>query len=218
MTDTTQPGGWRAALGAVARGIMQALAAGVQPQGQPASPIAAPAPSAPQSAAAAAPSPLLPPPGTTERDLDLSARTVWGEARGELPPGRVAVAAVIVTRARLAREYLARNPGKKRHPLFGDGTLAGAAQANPEARYKQFSCWNLDDPNRAKMLAISTDDPLYRECRAAVLTALKLAGTDDAPAKGATHYYDPRVVTPSWAKGARQVAEIGHHLFFDRVP
>lgn len=216
MTDnTTQPGGW---LGTLARALLGLLNSGVQ-QTQAQQSAAAPAKApTPQTVAAATPTPLPPPVGVTEQDLDTTARTVWGEARGELPPGRVAVAAVIVTRARLAREYLHRNPGKKRHPLYGDGTLAGAATANPEAKYKQFSCWNLDDPNRAKMLAVSIDDPVYRECRAATLTALKVTGTDRDPSKGATHYYDPRVVTPSWAKGARQVAVIGNHRFFDRVP
>lgn len=212
MTDTTQPGGW---LKTILHAIAGLLNSGVQQAQQPTVPAKAPAP---QHVAAATPTPLPPPSGITEQDLDTTARTVWGEARGELPPGRVAVAAVIVTRARLAREYLARNPGKTRHPLYGDGTLAGAAQANPEARYKQFSCWNEDDPNRKKLLAVSIDDPVYRECRAATLTALRVTGTDRDPSMGATHYFDPRVVKPSWAKGARQVAVIGNHRFFDRVP
>jgi N-acetylmuramoyl-L-alanine amidase len=69
------------------------------------------------------------------QDIDVVARTLYGEARGEGKQGMIAVACVIVTRAMIAAEYVDANG--KPHPLFGDGSLASACQAP-----LQFSCWD----------------------------------------------------------------------------
>lgn len=67
----------------------------------------------------------------TEKDRDILARTLWGEARGEGLAGQIAVAWTIRNRV---------NDGKAKS-WWGEG-YAGVCQAP-----YQFSCWNKNDPN-----------------------------------------------------------------------
>lgn len=139
----------------------------------------------------------------TARDLDIAAGTVWGEARGKPPTDDIAVAHVIVNRARLAAAYVARKG--RPHPLFGDGTLAGACLAP-----WQFSCWNANDPNRAKMAALS--DVTLAPFKALVQRAL----IEPDPTRGATHYHAD-YVSPAWAAGKEPTVTLGPHLFYNDI-
>lgn len=71
----------------------------------------------------------------TDHDLDTVALTVWGEARGESMVGQSAVAWVIRNRQ--------ANPGwwSRPHHTLADVCLASY----------QFSCWNRNDPNYARL-------------------------------------------------------------------
>lgn len=145
-------------------------------------------------------------------DIRIATATIYGEARGETEIGRLAVAHVITNRAMLARGFRAKNG--KPHPLFGDGTLAGACKAR-----LQFSCWNGSDPNRPAVERIATAGPnlgdsVQRRCLAAVLAAVETNEPD--PTMGATHYHAASV-SPAWAKGLSPLA-IGRHLFYRDVP
>lgn len=130
-------------------------------------------------------------------DLEILARTVWGEARSEPFEGKVAVAAVVINRveARHRRET----------------TIAGAA-----TEPFQFSCWNPRDPNSVILRQITLDDKYFRESYKAALTALD--GED--PTNGATHYHtiqQPKWATtwpPNWAIGEQPSAVIGDHAFY----
>ena len=127
----------------------------------------------------------------TPRDLDIVAKTVWGEARGEGRKGMQAVAEVILNRAK-----------DKRWPR----TPADVAQQK-----WQFSAWNPDDPNRAKMEYLSLDDEGLRLAYRAVLDAMEDANI----VFGADHYFAPRsIAMPKWARDMELVAEIGRHRFY----
>jgi len=126
----------------------------------------------------------------TAADIDIGARTVWGEARGEPYEGKLAVAHVILNRWRA------------RHR--GETTVFGVC-----SEPKQFSCWNESDPNRPKMIAIGAAEPSYRECLRAFLEAID--GPD--PTGGALHYHTIGV-RPRWSRGKRPSAVIGAHKFF----
>ncbi|MCP1337269.1 cell wall hydrolase [Futiania mangrovi] len=141
-------------------------------------------------------------------DMDVLARTIWGEARGEAPEGRTAVAWVIRNRAALAAERMARKATP--HPLFGDGSLAGACKAR-----WQFSCWNANDPNRGPMLAVGFADAAFADAFAVACRVLHAAVPD--PTGGATHYHNHRI-EPHWTRGARPTAMIGRHVFYTDVP
>jgi hypothetical protein len=69
----------------------------------------------------------------TEKDRDILARTIFGEARGEGVAGQIAVAWTIRNRV---------NDGKDKS-WWGEG-YAGVCQ-----KPYQFSCWNKNDPNFA---------------------------------------------------------------------
>jgi len=141
--------------------------------------------------------------------LDVLARTLWGEARGEGETGQKAVAAVICTRVMRGARYQAKwgTP----HPLFGDGTFKQAC-----LRPRQFSCWNAGDPNLPKMKALNLTDP-------ALAGLLRIA--EDAvdgriidPTGGATHYltkaaYD-KVAADHWCRTKPSIWQHGNHLFF----
>lgn len=127
--------------------------------------------------------------------------TLWGEARGELVEGRIAVACVI--RNRLV-----------------DGRWGSSYQAVCQAR-KQFSCWNVDDPNRAKLDALAVDldrqafvEPVIGECL--WIADGMITGHILPRVKHATHYHT-RTMLPTWAHGADVVATIGSHIFYEGV-
>jgi len=128
-------------------------------------------------------------------EYDFMARTLWGEARGEPYAGKLAVAWVIRNRA--------RNKHRK------ETTLAGVC-----TEPSQFSCWNFDDPNRAKMEAIDYSDPHFCECLRAALEVMH-APMEADPTHGA-EYYHANWVDPYWARGKTATATIGGHKFYLR--
>ena len=121
------------------------------------------------------------------------ARTIWGEARGEGQAGMEAVACVIVNRA--------LNPG------WGGRGVAGVCQAP-----SQFSCWNQGDPNRAKLLAVTSGNTQFDQCRGIAIRAMARAYPD--PTNNADSYYDTSIRPPKWSIGKIPSAMIGKFHFF----
>ena len=68
-------------------------------------------------------------------NLEYMARTIWGEARGEDEQGKIAVGHVI------------KNRRDKQ-------TWMGKTIKDVCLKKWQFSCWNENDPNREKILAL----------------------------------------------------------------
>ena len=132
----------------------------------------------------------------TALDIDTLARTIYGEARSESQQGKRAVAFVVLNRVAKQTWY-----GK---------TVLGVCK-----RRWQFSCWNPNDPNREKLLAVTLDKPSFQNAYCAALSVLcGHAGAD--PTIGATHYHTPSVA-PRWSRGKVPVVQIGKHLFFNDV-
>lgn len=130
------------------------------------------------------------------RDIDILARTVWGEARGEDLNGKIAVAHVPFNRM----EY--------RHWSAGE-TIADTCQ-----RRAQFSCWLPRDPNRPLLDDVTLDDEAFQECMFAALAVA--LGYEGDPTGGATHYHT-KSVHPHWAEGQTPCAEIGNHRFYRNI-
>lgn len=128
----------------------------------------------------------------TPGDLDILARTIYGEARNQPYQGQKAVAHVILNRV-------------KKYPK--DNTIAKAC-----LRHAQFSAWNAGDPNLIKMQLVSTVDKAFRE---AMRAALESYDEDDFT-KGATHYHT-KSVSPPWSKGKTPCLVIQDHLFFNNI-
>jgi spore germination cell wall hydrolase CwlJ-like protein len=128
-------------------------------------------------------------------DIDILARTIYGEARGENQEGRIAVANVIINRA---------NHGG----WWGDSIKKTCLKPY------QFSCWNAKDPNREKLLKVTIDDEDFRDCLE--IAALAVNGDLMDNTKNATHYHTT-ATAPKWAETGTRVATIGNHIFYNNV-
>jgi hypothetical protein len=136
-------------------------------------------------------------------DRDYAALTIMGEAEGEPFTGRVAVACTLRNRLLAGR--------------WGT-TYTAVCTAR-----KQFSCWNVNTPSRARLLAyaekVAAKKPIpavLRECYA--IADVFLAEDTIRLVGNATHYYAPAAMVPknrvpTWAVG-EPLARIGGHLFF----
>lgn len=126
-------------------------------------------------------------------EIEILARTLFGEARGEALSGKVAVAQVILNRAR-------------------KGGWFGSSIKEVCLKPWQFSCWNKNDPNRKKIEAVDTSHPIFATCL--LVADLAVHGLLADETNGADHYFAKSIPEPYWAKGQQAVAEIGGHLFY----
>jgi N-acetylmuramoyl-L-alanine amidase len=133
-------------------------------------------------------------------DREIVARTVYGEARGEGPVGQAAVTWVIRNRAD--------------HPSWYGRSLREVCLKGTPGGQHQFDCWDDNDPNRAKILALSSDDPALQGIQAIVDDVL--AGKIPDPTGGAI-YYHTKAVTTRFDATRVQTAEIGHQVFFKEI-
>ncbi|WP_420333490.1 cell wall hydrolase [Roseibium sp.] len=133
------------------------------------------------------------------KDLITLARTIYGEARGLDGEGRQAVANVMMNRF-----------GKK---YRGKTTVADVC-LDPF----QFSCWNHDDPNRPKIIAIEAGaNTAFDECLEVARQAL--AGSLADLTQGALHYYSHKAMPspPHWVKNspeAKVTLKGDDHVFY----
>lgn len=131
-----------------------------------------------------------------ERDRWWMTATVWMEAQGEPPLGKLAVAYVLLNRLRTGRW----------------GTRVGEVCLAP----KQFSCWNHDSPTRKRLARVDERTGPWLACERAVVSAL--GDSEPDPTGGALHYYNPSVVAPSWdADKSKPRVTIGAHVFVRNV-
>lgn len=135
---------------------------------------------------------------TSILDLDVMARTLFGEARGEPWEGKIAVAHVILNRA------------KKNG--YGGPTIHGVCK-----KKWAFSCWNANDPMLPKLM--NADVEKLQDCIRAALDAI--TGKEPDPTKGANHYLNPEVTRkirhgslPEWADETKITAKLGLHWFY----
>lgn len=115
----------------------------------------------------------------TQAELEILARICKGEASQCTFEGKVAVVAVVLNRVKA--------------PGF-PGTIAGVAH-----QPWQFSCYNANVRNRLYW------GPIPQSCWDAARAAV--AGQD--PSRGATYYFNPYLVMPSWARNMRFLVRIG---------
>lgn len=127
----------------------------------------------------------------TDRDLDVVARTVWGEARGESDKGVIAVAWVIRNRERDGR--------------WPNTPLEVCTQP------LQFSVWNTRDHNRSRLLSVTAEDKSYLRVLSLVTGVYGDIHSD--PTGGANHYHSTSI-RPSWADPNKRTAQIGGHIFY----
>ena len=135
---------------------------------------------------------------TDQSQIDILARTIYGEARGEYhrPEGGlsalIAVGNVIMNRVKAQSGY---------------GKTIQEVCLKP----RQFSCWNAGDPNRAILTGERINDSVFAMCRQ---VAAKIA-SEEWPdlTKGSDHYH-ALSISPSWARGQKPKVRLANHVFY----
>ena len=131
------------------------------------------------------------------------------EARGEIDAGRRAIITVIKNRIASKRhEFYDSDILDAGYDLFYAVVLKNML-INGSYIY-QFSCFNENDPNRARMI-----DLIQQHIYPLTDLATDVISADDDVTKGAVLYYNPTVCHPSWADSAQLVETciIGKHRF-----
>lgn len=117
--------------------------------------------------------------------------TIYGEARGEPFKGKLAVAAVIQTRARRSNTSLTKICLTE----------------------KQFSCWNELKAVPEFYSAGEGMRPADMKARSDCYGIAWVLMTSTRKWNYLTHFYNPDEVTPSWATSLRGKRVIGNHVF-----
>ena len=129
-------------------------------------------------------------------ETDLLALLIYGEARGEIYSGKLAVAHVVRNRAAQFSWY-------------------GKSIKEVCLKKMQFSCFNEFDPNRKKLLELAEMEEkptIYAECYKAAKDVL--TGNCADITFGATHYCNRKLCDPVWIYSMRKQTEIGNHEFY----
>lgn len=138
-------------------------------------------------------------------DLDILARTLYGEARGEGEQGMKAVACVIMNRVHADKWFTG-------YTVTGSRKVPSVAQTC--LKKYQFSCWNKFDPNRKIIQSVTAHDAVFRQCL--LIAQLAISGELKDFTNGAL-YYHTRAIKPAWARGKTPCYELKHHLFYREV-
>ncbi len=134
-------------------------------------------------------------------EVDVLARTIFGEARGEPHAGLEAVANVVLNRVKVSQKRGGR--------YWWGNNIIGVCQ-----KPYQFSCWNKNDPSYKRLTTVTDKNVHFATClriaRRAVIGTLK----DNTG--GATHYHAD-YVSPYWSKGEKPLKTISRHIFYKLV-
>ena len=135
----------------------------------------------------------------SSNDIEIAAKTIFGEARGEYGERKGGLASLIAV----------ANVILNRYRLSDDRSIDGVCR-----KPRQFSCWNKNDPNHDIVQNVSSKNPTYKLCEQVAMNVF--SGQWPDLTKGATHYYSSKVLgtPPKWADGQRPLVEIGNHVFF----
>jgi spore germination cell wall hydrolase CwlJ-like protein len=138
-------------------------------------------------------------------ELQLMALTAFGEARGQGLDGMLAVASVILNRARFANQ-------SKEHEWWGK-TIGEVCLKD-----KQFSCFNKGDVNREILEGLASDYQTMLQTNAVLKAAQwicrgALEGHLASNVGAATHYHSIRA-RPAWAAAMHKLIIVGEHVFY----
>lgn len=133
-------------------------------------------------------------------EIDVMARTIFGEARGEPLEGQEAVACVILNRVKIAQI-------KGRY--WWGNNIIGVCQ-----KPYQFSCWNKNDPSYKRLTSVTEKDKNFQAALRIAKDAVEENLWDCTD--GATHYHAD-YVDPFWTKGEKPIKKIGRHIFYKLV-
>lgn len=131
-------------------------------------------------------------------DVEIIARTLFGEARGEVEKvGVIALEAI----ASVIWNRWVKNPKQ-----FGESPREVCLKPY------QFSCWNTNDPNLKLLLQLKINHDAYSLCY--MISEEFMAGRGCDVTNGSDHYHSRWIQPPNWAVGRMPVMEIGNHYFY----
>ena len=134
---------------------------------------------------------------SNDSDEVLLARMIFGEARGRdcLDSERIAIGYVALNRIEEGR--------------YGRG-LRGVL-----LRRNQFHCFNENNDNGVKVMNPMAYEPAAFEHCLEIARGV-LSGIYTNETQGATHYFNPRVASPSWADSMTRIGRIhgSKHVFY----
>jgi spore germination cell wall hydrolase CwlJ-like protein len=130
-------------------------------------------------------------PPFSEAAVRIISYTLYAEARGEPFKGKMAVAAVIQTRARLS-----------------DLSLTEVC-----LREKQFSCWNEIEAVPESYITGEGLQPRDIRARSDCYGIAWVLMSSKREWDYLTHFYNPDKATPSWASELKDRRVIGRHVF-----
>lgn len=146
----------------------------------------------------------------SEQDIDVLVRTTIGEAALEPDEGKVAVAWVIMNRARQNISWYGGNN-------VADVALHKATKVRGNGRTVtvwQFEPWMT---RKDYLWSIPKHSAIYQHTKRLIIGCIN--GTHADPTYGATHFLEPNIVRsrtggtlPKWAQGNGR--KIGRHVFF----
>lgn len=133
-------------------------------------------------------------------ELDIFARTIYGEARGEYENFEGGISALIAVGNVIMNRLKAQS-------WYG-GTIQEIC-----LKPWQFSCWNKGDPNRALLIESQIRDPVFTVCYR-VATKVALEEWPDLT-KGSDHYHAVTLpVFPAWARERKPKVRVARHIFY----
>ena len=138
-------------------------------------------------------------------DVDILARTLYGEARGEGIDGIEAVACVIMNRYKARKWYTG-------YVIENGQKVPSVAQTC--LKKWQFSCWNKNDPNYNVIKNVTEQDAVFARCLAVARRAIK--GELKDWTNGAV-YYHTKQIKPVWAQGKYPCYALKNHLFYKNI-
>lgn len=133
---------------------------------------------------------IMPKPQYSQSDINILAKTLFGEARGESEEEKIAVAQVVLNRVK-----------DKRWPNTLEEVIL---------QPKQFSCFNANDLNQPKVQNPEKyESGAWKECLR--ISRNVLDGKYKDISQGANHYCTNN---PCWAKNQTPLLTIGKTKFF----
>lgn len=135
-------------------------------------------------------------------EVEVLAKTIYGEARGESVTGMEAIASVVLNRVLFAK--------KKREQKYWWGNNI----IDVCTKKWQFSCWNVGDANYELLKKVSETDKQFEICKRISMRAV--SGLLKDRTYMATHYHTKNI-NPNWAIGKLPSAKIGNHIFYNDI-
>lgn len=129
---------------------------------------------------------------TKAEHIDTLARTLYGEAKPHDIQDATAIACVVMNRVAL--------------PNWPNDVESVCIQPY------QFSCWNTNDPNRARIF--KANGVWFDKCVQIAMKAVDHQLVD--PTNASTHYHTP-AVKPAWSRGKKPVYSTNAHIFFNDI-